>query len=99
MQLEDGMVEGSQYWVELARHPEGFTLSYSPHKQRLTKRPDWVSLKLMCPVVPGPRVKRRVWLSWNQDKHQLTHCALADALPEIYSWVWDTLERTASRLV
>jgi hypothetical protein len=83
-------VEGSQYWVELARHPGGFTLFYSPHKQRLTKRPNWVSLKLMLPAVPGRRIERRVWLSWDRDKRQLARSEFADTLPEIYGWVWDT---------
>jgi hypothetical protein len=93
------MVENSQYWAELAQHPEGYVLFYSPQKQMQSKHPSWVALKLMCPVIPGIRIKggRRKWLSWNRDKHQLAHCGVAHQLPEIYNWVWDTMEQIAER--
>ena len=30
-----------QYWVELARHPEGYALFYSPQKQDTAKHLEW----------------------------------------------------------
>lgn len=87
-----------EYWVELGQHPEG-ALFYSPHKQEGTKHPEWVQLKLMRPAIPGRRIKRRVWLSWNSEKQELAHNELADQLPEIYSWVWDTMDQIAERLL
>jgi hypothetical protein len=85
------------YWVELARHPEGYTLSYSPQKQLETKHPVWLQLKLMRPAISGRRIKRRVWLRWNRDKQQLAKNTLAEELPEIYDWVWNVLQQLAER--
>jgi hypothetical protein len=85
------------YWIELARHSEGYTLFYSPQKQGQSKRPQRFTLKLMRPAVPGHRIKRRVWLSWNCDKQQLACHELADELPEIYGWVWEVMQRFMAR--
>jgi hypothetical protein len=84
-----------QYWVELARHPEGHALFYSPQKQDTAKHPEWLRLKFMRPATPGRRIKRRVWLLWNREKQQLANTELADELPEIYDWLCDSLEQLA----
>jgi hypothetical protein len=90
----------SSYWVELARHPDGYVLF---HTFRKAMRPPWVQLKLMRPAIPGRRIARRVWLTWNADEQRLARSPLgkehplAEELPEIYAWVLDVLEAEAAR--
>lgn len=86
----------SNYWAELARHPQGYVLF---HTFRNPMRPPWVQLKLMRPAIPGRRIARRVWLKWNADRQCLARTPLAEELPEIYAWVRDVLEAEAAREV
>jgi hypothetical protein len=85
----------SQYWVEVARHPQGYVL-YACPSQNL-KYP-WALLKLMR---PGPTVRRRgggrrIWLRWNAAEQRLMPSVLDD-IPVIHDWVSDLLEAAAEK--
>jgi hypothetical protein len=90
------MSDTTSYWIEIARHPEGYVL-FDCFKDRAQLRSPWIRLKLMRPQVPGRRIARRVWLQWNADEQRLSRTPLADELPKIYEWVHDVLEGLAVR--
>jgi hypothetical protein len=89
------VAEKTPYWVEIARHPQGFVLFVCSHQKF---RPPWVALKLKRPKhEPGRSSgeRKRVWLHWNADRQELGRNAstalLADQIPDISDWVVDVL--------